>query len=62
MQIRLTELEAERLLAPNEGLAADNASMGDLEDGIVVVAAAHLEAAVTDIATLRAELFGPQQG
>jgi hypothetical protein len=62
LQIRLKELEAERLLAPSEGLAADSASMGDLEDGIVVVAAAHLEAAVTDIATLRAELFGPQVG
>ena len=36
--------------------------MGDLEDEIVVVTAAHLEAAVTDIATLRAELFGPQVG
>jgi hypothetical protein len=62
MQIRLKELRAERVLASNEGLAADAAYMADLEDEIAEVSAAYVGAAVTEIATLRAELFGPQAG
>jgi hypothetical protein len=62
LQIRLKELQAERLLAPSEGLASDSAYVADLADEIVEVAAAYVEAAVTDIATLRAELFGRQVG
>jgi hypothetical protein len=62
LQIRLKELRAERLLAASEGLASNSAYMSDLENEIVEVGAAYVEAAVTDIATLRAELFGPQVG
>ena len=59
MQVRLKELRAERLLASSEGLAADAAYMADLDDE---VSHAYVGAAVTEIATLGAELFGRQVG
>jgi len=62
MHIRFKELQAERLLALSEGLAADTAYMADLDDEIAEVSDAYVGAAVTEIATLRAELFGPQMG
>jgi hypothetical protein len=62
MHIRLKELQAERLLASSEGLAANTAYMADLDDEIAEVSDAYVGAAVTEIATLRAELFGPQMG
>ena len=62
LQIRLRVLRAERLLAASEGLAADAAYMADLDDEIAEVSAAYTGAAVTEIATLRAELYGPQVG
>jgi hypothetical protein len=62
LQIRLKALHAERLLASSEGLAADTAYMADLDDEIAEVSDAYVGAAVTEIATLRAELFGPQVG
>jgi hypothetical protein len=62
IQIRLKELQVERLLASSEGLAANAAYMADLEDEIAELSDAYVGAAVTDIATLRAALFGPQAG
>jgi hypothetical protein len=62
MHIRLKELQAERLFASSEGLAADTAYMADLDDEIAEVSDAYVGAAVTEIATLRADLFGPQMG
>ena len=62
IQIRLKELQAERLLAWSEGLAANALYMADLEDEIAEVSAAYVGAAVTEIATLRAALSGPQVG
>jgi hypothetical protein len=65
MHIRLKELQAERMLASSSGLAADTAYrayMADLDDEIAEVSDAYVGAAVTEIATLRAELFGPQMG
>ena len=65
MHIRLRELQAERMLTLSAGLAADAAYlayMADLDDEIAEVSDAYVGAAVTDIATLRAELFGPQMG
>jgi hypothetical protein len=62
LKIRLNELEAERLLAASEGLAANTAYMADLEDEIAEVSDAYVGAAVTEIAMLRGELFGPQVG
>ena len=65
MHIRLKELQAERMLASSAGLAADTAYMAymaDLDDEIAEVSDAYVGAAVTEIATLRAELFGLQMG
>jgi hypothetical protein len=62
IQIRLKELRAERLIASNEGLTANAAYMADLEDEIAELNDAYVGAAVTEIATLRAALFGPQEG
>jgi hypothetical protein len=62
LHVRLNELFAERLLASNEGLAANTAYMADLEDEIAEVSDAYVGAAVTEIAALRGELFGPQVG
>jgi hypothetical protein len=58
----LRKLEAERALASIEGLAANSAYMADLEGEIEATASAYVGAAVSDIATLRAELCGPQVG
>jgi hypothetical protein len=62
IHIRLKGLQAERLLASSEGLAADTAYMADLDDEIAEVSDAYVGAAVTEIATFRAELSGPQMG
>ena len=65
MHIRLKELQAEHMLASSAGLAADTAYMAymaDLDDEIAEVSDAYVGAAVTEIATLRAELFGPPMG
>jgi hypothetical protein len=62
LHIRLKELQAERLLASSEGLAANTAYMADLEDEIAEVSDAYVGAAVTEVAALRGELFGPQVG
>lgn len=62
LQIRLKELQAERLTATDEGIFVDSAYMADLDDQIADTSHAYVQAAVTEIATLRAELFGPQIG
>jgi hypothetical protein len=58
----LLELQAERALASIEGLAANSAYMADLDGEIEATTSAYVGAAVTEIATLRAELSGPQVG
>jgi hypothetical protein len=62
MQIHLQQLHAERALALIEGLGDDTASMADLDDEIEATRAGYVGAAVTEIATLRAQLSGPQVG
>jgi hypothetical protein len=62
IQIRLKELQAESALASIEGLASDSAYMADLREEIAAESHAFVGAAVTEIATLRAELSGPQVG
>jgi hypothetical protein len=65
MHIRLRELQAERMLGLGAALAADTAYiayMAELDDEIAELSDAYAAAAVTEIATLRAELFGPQMG
>ena len=59
---RLQLLFAERALATVEGLADNTHYMADLEDEIAATRAAYVGAAVTEIATLRAELSGRLEG
>jgi hypothetical protein len=58
----LARLEAERALARREGLADVRAYMADLEAEVEYRRDLYVAAAVTEIATLRAELFGAQEG
>ena len=58
----LLELHAERTLASIEGVAPNSAYLADLDGEIEATTSAYVGAAVTEIATLRAELFGPQVG
>jgi|Tabmets5t2r1_1033131.scaffolds.fasta_scaffold135833_1 hypothetical protein len=62
LKIRLKELQAERLMARDEGISVGSAYIADLDDEIADTSHAYVQAAVTEIATLRAELFGPQVG
>ena len=59
---RLTELEAERALAGFTPLADVRAYLDDLEGEIETWRHAFVGAALTEIATLRGQLSGPQQG
>jgi len=62
MQILLQDLEAERALASIKGLDGNASYMADLHDEIEETRHAYIGAAVTEIATLRAELSGPLHG
>lgn len=62
IQTRLRLLYAERALADLEGLADDASYMEDLLDEIRGHQSALVGAAVTEIATLRAELGAPVLG
>lgn len=62
IQRRLEELESERMLASLMGLATDPAYMADLRGEIDAMRDAYVGAAVTEIASLRAELSGPLLG
>jgi hypothetical protein len=62
IQLRLKELQVESALALIEGLASDSAYMADLREEIAAERHAYVGAAVTEIATLRAELSAPQGG
>jgi hypothetical protein len=58
----LMQLHAERALAVLEGLNRNAAFISDLDDELAATREAYIGAAVTEIATLRAELSGPQVG
>lgn len=58
----LRRLEAERLDAVEAGLGENALYMNDLEHDIEASRALYVGAAVTEIATLRAQLSGPQVG
>jgi hypothetical protein len=62
MHDHLQQLHAERALALIEGLEGNAAYMADLDDEIAAARSAYVGAAVTEIASLRAELSGPQIG
>ena len=57
-----TQLEAERAQARSSRLGSVRAYMADLEEELDHRRQLYVAAAVTKIATLRAELFGPQVG
>jgi hypothetical protein len=58
----LAELRAERALALGAGLGEIDAYMADLDAEIEATRQLYVSSAVTEIATLRAELFGAQEG
>ena len=58
----LGQLLAERATAVGAGLAHNVTYMDDLEADLEAAREAYLGLAVTEIATLRAELVGPQVG
>jgi hypothetical protein len=58
----LKELEVERALAGTTSLAAVEVYMADLDEDIAAWRSVYTGAAVTEIASLRGELFGPQVG
>ena len=62
IQSRLQDLQAERALASIEGLADNAAYMADLVGEIAATNRAYVGAAVTEIATFRAQLYGPRVG
>jgi hypothetical protein len=58
----LASLEAERAFALETGVAEIAPYMADLDEEIRVCRELYVATAVTEIATLRAELAGAQQG
>jgi hypothetical protein len=58
----LARLGAERSLALETGVAAIAPYMADLDEEIAYCRELYVVSAVTEIATLRAELFGAQVG
>ncbi len=58
----LVELEAERALAIDSGIGAVDAYMADLDDEIETWRQFYIGSAVTEIAILRGELGGRDQG
>jgi hypothetical protein len=62
IRTRLAELEAERAVAVESGVATIPAYIADLEREIGHYRSAYVGAAVSEIATLRAQLSGPQVG
>jgi hypothetical protein len=59
---QLHRLEAERLDAVEAGLGGNALYMTDLENDIEASRALYVGLAVTEIAVLRGQLSGPQQG
>lgn len=59
---QVTQLQAERVLAVEAGLGDNAAYMDDLDQELVYRRQLYVVAAVTEIATLRAELGGPEVG
>jgi hypothetical protein len=58
----LARLEAERSLALSTGVAGIDSYMADLDEEIELCRRLYVASAVTEIAALRAELFGAQVG
>ncbi len=58
----LLQLQAEQALASLEGLSENAAYSSDLDDELAAAHHAYVAAALTELATLRAEVSGPQVG
>jgi hypothetical protein len=61
-RIQLQRLEAEKLDAVEAGLGENALYMDDLHNDIAASRALYIGLAMTEIATLRAQLSGPQVG
>ncbi len=59
---RLQRLQAERLDAVEAGLGSNALYMTDLQNDIAASQVAYVSLAVTEIASFRAQLSGPQVG
>jgi hypothetical protein len=59
---RLVELQTERVLTLGTGLAEIPSYMADLDQEIEATRQLYVFSAVLEIASLRAELFGAQEG
>ena len=62
IRAHLVQLEEELAVALREGLEGNDTYMADLHAELDHRRELYITAAVTEIATLRAELFGPQVG
>ena len=62
LQDYLAQLQAERALASLEGLDGNATYLADLDEALVEAELAYVLAAVTEIASLRAELSGALAG
>ncbi len=62
IQTQLHRLRAERALAARAPVETPAFYLGDLDEEIKATRDAYVATAVTEIATLRAELFGAQVG
>jgi hypothetical protein len=62
IRLHLGRLSAERLDAIDAGLGDNHAYMRDLAEDLIAARAAYVGLAVTEIATLRAQLWGSQSG
>jgi hypothetical protein len=62
VRLELGRLAAERLDAIEAGLGDNAIYMRDLDEDLVAARASYVGLAVTEIATLRGQLFGPQTG
>jgi hypothetical protein len=62
IRTQLVELEAERIAALTGGGAKRESQLADLHQEIAIWRELYVIASVTEIATLRAELDGPQVG
>ena len=62
VRLRLGRLAAERLDAIEAGLGHNATYMRELDEDLVAARASYVGLAVTEIATLRGQLSGAQQG
>jgi hypothetical protein len=62
LRTHLLELHAERALAEETGVARIESYMADLQRDIARSEAAYVGAAVTEIASFRGQLYGPNYG